>query len=553
MRLAWAAVALVLPALSGCLGVFDQDHGPTGPVQPADVGYDPDTIKVSGVERTAVTIPSFDGTSLAAVVYTPVTADTLPDGSPPRWGVVVALHGWGFFKEQFEGVGGASGAPIPPDSSGNAEYTVNRLDAFARQGLIAVAYDARGFGRSTGMSTVAGPAEMQDLDAVLDHVESHYSTNGLVGIVGQSYGGGQAYNALVDDPRVTTAVPMYGWVDLYQGLLPGNVPKAEWAAQLVGVGAVGTKGQFTPMIAEWLQKASTRTDLETVQAQMDARSALSRLSTIDKPLFICQGLQETLFPQADVGWEAAGGFTRAIIYTGGHGEDPEDCWAATMDWFLYFLAGKDTGVDSWPALRSVDASNQGGALDYNEFPTPSWQTSYLRAIDSTLAGNSSDVTFTISQRLVGNPFNEPTGVWDLTGLPNNAAPSQFRQDPTASFFDSAKFSGSEVLLGAPVVRLHLADNSTETPYQIVGSIYHVGATGKATLLTRAAHAALSGGDLDGDDFVLRFDWTKADFQPGDSLTLKLSANDPSAFLPLLSNYDVSFTGQSRLELPFFEG
>ncbi|MEA3165566.1 MAG: hypothetical protein QOJ26_423, partial [Thermoplasmata archaeon] len=507
----------------------------------------------SGVERTAVTIPSFDGTSLAAVVYTPVTADTLPDGSPPRWGVVVALHGWGFFKEQFEGVGGASGAPIPPDSSGTAEYTVNRLDAFARQGLIAVAYDARGFGRSTGMSTVAGPAEMQDLDAVLDHVESHYSTNGLVGIVGQSYGGGQAYNALVDDPRVTTAVPMYGWVDLYQGLLPGNVPKAEWAAQLVGVGAVGTKGQFTPMIAEWLQKASTRTDLETVQAQMDARSALSRLSTIDKPLFICQGLQETLFPQADVGWEAAGGFTRAIIYTGGHGEDPEDCWAATMDWFLYFLAGKDTGVDSWPALRSVDASNQGGALDYNEFPTPSWQTSYLRAIDSTLAGNSSDVTFTISQRLVGNPFNEPTGVWDLTGLPNNAAPSQFRQDPTASFFDSAKFSGSEVLLGAPVVRLHLADNSTETPYQIVGSIYHVGATGKATLLTRAAHAALSGGDLDGDDFVLRFDWTKADFQPGDSLTLKLSANDPSAFLPLLSNYDVSFTGQSRLELPFFEG
>src|SRR5688572_14534793 len=114
MRLAWAAIALVLPALSGCLGVFDQDDGPTGPVQPADVGYDPETVEVTGFERTAVTIPSFDGTQLAAVVYSPV-ADTLPDGSPPRWGVVVALHGWGFFKEQFEGFGGATGAPIPAD------------------------------------------------------------------------------------------------------------------------------------------------------------------------------------------------------------------------------------------------------------------------------------------------------------------------------------------------------------------------------------------------------------------------------------------------------
>ena len=552
MRWAWVAVALVLPVLSGCLGVFDRDEEPVG-IQPADVGYDAEAIEVTGVERAEATITSFDGTQLAAVVYSPVTADTLPDGSPPRWGVVVALHGWGFFKEQFEGVGGATGAPVPADPSGNAEYTVNRLEAYALKGLVAVAYDARGFGRSTGTATVAGPAEMQDLDAVLDHVEQHYPTNGLVGLVGQSYGGGQAYLALADNPRITTAVPMYGWVDLYHGLLPGNVPKAQWAAELVGVGAVGTKGQLSPMIAEWLQKAATRTDLETVKAQMDARSALDRLSTVEKPLLICQGLQETLFPQADLAWESSAGFTRALIYTGGHGEDPEECWAASTDWFLYFLAGRDTGVDAWPALRSVDASNQGGALAYTDFPQPAWQTRYLRAIDSTLSGNASDVTFTISQRLVGNPFNEPSGIWDMVGQPNNAAPESFRQDPTASFFEGAQFTGSEVLLGAPVVRLQLADNATETPYQLVGVLYHVGATGKSTLLTRGAHAALSGADLDNGTLELRFAWTKADFAPGDRLVLKLSGNDPSMFLPLPSNYDVEFTGHSTLELPFFQG
>ena len=474
-----------------------------------------------------------------------------PDGSPPRWGVVVALHGWGFFKEQYEGVGGATGAPIPADPTAMAEYTVNRLEAFALQGLIAVAYDARGFGQSGGQTTVAGPAEMSDLDAVLDHVEANFPTNGLVGLIGQSYGGGQSLLAFADNPRVTTAVPMYGWTDLYQALLPGNVPKAEWSAELVTIGAAGSKGQLSPMCTAWMQKAVTRTDLETVHAEMAARSSLPRLSSVDKPLFLCQGLQETLIPQADLVWEAAGGFTRALIFTGGHGEENAECWSDAMSWFLYFLAGKNTGVDAWPALRTVDASGQGEALAYMEFPQAEWRTSFLRS--PALAAEPSDTTFTVSQRLASSPFNEPAGVWDQTGLPNNAVPAELRQDPTAVFFDSPAFTGSEVLLGAPVAHLKLADNATALPYQIVGALYHIDGTGKSTLLTRAAHAALAADDLNGDVLELRFDWVKADLAPGAVLVLKIGGNDASMFLPLLANYDVDFTGESTLELPYFEG
>jgi hypothetical protein len=556
MRWAWVAVALVLPALSGCLGVFDQEEEPAG-VQPADVGYDPEAVDVTGFQRSPVTITSFDGTQLSAVVYSPISGDTLEDGSPPRWGVVVALHGWGFFKEQFEGVGGATGAPVPADPS--APYTVNRLETLALQGLIAVGYDARGFGQSTGQSTVAGPAELQDLDAVLDYVDSHYPTNGLVGLVGQSYGASQSYLALADNPRITTAVPMYGWVDLYEGLLPGNVPKVAWAAKLLGGGEAGAKGQVSPMVTEWLQKAVTRSDLGTVRAQMDARSVHSRLPSVDKPLFICQGMQETLFPQSDLAWQANAGFTRALIFRGGHGDDPEDCWSKANEWFLYFLAGRDTGVAAWPALMTVDAANLDGPLSYPEFPVAVGRTSYLRAIDSTLAAEPSDVRFSIDQMLLANPFNEPAGIWDSTGQPNNAAPGGFRQDPTAVFFETAKFTGSEVLLGAPVVRLVLADNATPTPYQVVGAIYHVEAgdgacaDGKSTLLTRAAHAALSGDDLVGGTLELRFDWTKADFAPGDCLVLKLGANEPGTYLQLLADYSVEFTGASTLAIPFFEG
>jgi predicted acyl esterase len=550
MRWALPVAALVLAGgLAGCLDAFKDTEDDGGRIRPADVGHDPSSIRVTDVEKASHAIPSFDNTSLAAVVYSPVTGDTLPDGSPPKWGVVVMLHAWGFFKEQFEGFGGATGAPVP---AGSAEYTRNRLQEFARAGVVAVAYDSRGFGRSGGQATVAGPAELADLGAVLDYVAARYPTSGRVAVLGQSYGAGTALNAFAADPRVTTAVPMFGWVDLYHGILPGNVPKAQWAAELLALGAGGSKGQVDPMLYSWMQKAATRQGLESVRAEMDVRSVLGRLAATDKPLLVCQGMQETLFPQADLAWSTAAGFTRALVFQGGHGTDDETCWARALDWVRYFVVGHDTGVHGWPALSSVDARG-GGFLDYVSFPEAAWQVSHLRAIDATLAEEPSNVTFTVSQRLAANPFQEPHAVWDGTGMPYNQVPESFRQDPSASFFETPPATGSEVLLGAPVLRLHLADNATPTPYQVVASLYVVTAGGNSQLLTRAAHAALSEADVEDGVLTLRFDWVKADIAPGETLVLKVGANDPTAFLPLPANYAVTFTGRSELALPYFIG
>lgn len=554
MRRSLAALLLVVPLLGGCLDAFDRDDdgGRDGDVAPADVGHDPESVRITGVEKLAYTIPSFDETPLAAVVYAPMTADTLPDGSPPRWGVVVMLHGWGFFKEQFEGFSGGTGAPEQADPAfAQVPYGANRLQAFAAQGLIAVAYDARGFGQSGGQSTIAGPAELSDLKAVLEFVASRYATNGYVGLVGQSYGAGQALQAWADDPAITTAVPMFGWVDLYDGLLQGNVPKAGWAANLLAVGYGGSKGQASPLLAEWMQKAVSRTDLGTVEAEMDLRSAAGRLSAVTKPLLVCQGLQETLFPQADRMWEEAGGFTRALVSQGGHGTDDATCWAKALDWMLYFLAGRDTGVHAWPALTSVDAAG-GGPLEYTAFPEPVPRSSFL--VEPALEPNPRDgVSFTVEQRLLSNPFQEPAPGWDLTGQAYGQVPEQFRQDPTAVFFESAAVTGSEVLLGAPILRLRLADPAAATPYQVAAVLYHVDATGKSRILSHAAAAALDEADVPSGVLELRFWWTKADLAPGDRLVLKVGANDASVWMPLLANYSVGFTGESELIVPFFEG
>src|SRR5688572_1801849 len=262
MRWSWAAVLLALPLTAGCLDVFDRDggEGDQDPLtSPADVGYAPESVAVTGVAKGSLTIPSFDETALSTVLYRPLTDDTLPDGAPIPWGVVVFLHGWGFFKDQFQGAAGVSGAPAQASAAaGQVPYGPDQMQLFAEQGLIAVAYDARGFGRSGGTATVAGPAEMADLDAVLDHVAEHYPTSGRVGLIGTSYGGGQAFQAWADDPRVVTAVPIYGWVDLYDGLLQGDVPKAHWAALLTAGGTAGGKGP-NPTVAAWLQKGVART------------------------------------------------------------------------------------------------------------------------------------------------------------------------------------------------------------------------------------------------------------------------------------------------------
>ncbi|HUR61418.1 MAG TPA: CocE/NonD family hydrolase [Candidatus Thermoplasmatota archaeon] len=545
---AWQALVLLALLLAGC---FDARAPAPRAAIPADVGLDPLSIRVAGVRAENFTVEGGDGaTRLSLVAYVPVTAAQL-GGSPlacnqstpdcPRWPVAVFVHGWGQEKEAYAGQKATvPGQPIPADGG------TNRLRQFAQGGILAVAYDARGFGKSEGQSTVAGPAEMKDLDAILDFAARQYPTNGRVGVIGVSYGGGHAYQAWANNPKVTTAVAMYGWVDLYDALIPQNVPKLEWAQFLYLYGAAGSKGGYDPMIDAWYQQLYTRSDLATVHAQMDQRSVLPVMQDVHKPLFVCQGMQESLFPQADLAWSKAGGFTRALVFTGGHGANDPTCWSRALRWSQFFLGGYDTRVDEWPALETVDASGHGAPIAYPGFPTAQATTFHPRGTD-LVEGPATMAAFTVEQRLASNPLEEPAALWDQAGMPNQVLPAELRKDPAASFFTSAPLEGSHVVVGEPRLRLHLREGAP--PYQVAATLYLVHASGQSVLLSRGAAAALSQQDVQMGLLDIPMTWTRAATQPGDRLQLKVSANDPSWWMPLLQSYSVTFDGQSTLDVP----
>ncbi|MGB0652524.1 MAG: alpha/beta fold hydrolase [Thermoplasmatota archaeon] len=540
---AWVMLLLLtLPAFSGCLSFLVDDDEPVRLAYPADVGYDASTVAVTDIRSTDADIVSFDNTTLSAIIVEPLAAGTLPDGSPATFPILLLGHPWATAKEFYENMffGPHAGEPEPP---------VNMLEELARAGFITVAWDARGFGQSGGQVTMAGPAEMADIDALIDHVEERYPTNGLVGIMGQSYGGAQALNAAGTNHRIAAAAEFQGWTDLYHGVSPGGVPKLEWLTILAGTGAATSGAQLSPLFADWAQAYATRNGLSEVEAQMDARSSFERLPGDDTPLFFCQGLQETLFPQVDLAVEATDGFTRAVLHHGGHSTFHRPCWDAAIEWFQFFLRGLDTEVDQWPALKTVDARGGDLVVEYADWPQTTDMALYLRAPDLN-PNPTPNATFTIVQRGLANPVLEPTFVWDLTGRPNNEMPEGFRQDPAAVFFQTRPFQEPGVLVGAAELKLELADNSTANlPFQVTAQLYHV-TEGNSRLIARGAAAAITPDDLLGNTTLpLRLDFTKTDLFVGDALQLKLAANDPSAFAPLLANYDVTFTGDSTLMLP----
>jgi len=114
-----------------------------------------------------------------------------------------------------------------------------QAEDLARAGFAVLTWSARGFGASTGQIGLDSPDyEVKDVRQLVDWLggrpEVRRDAAGpLVGMFGESYGGGMALMAAAYDPRIRAIVPIVTWNSLVRSFLPNDVAHAA-AAVLPG-------------------------------------------------------------------------------------------------------------------------------------------------------------------------------------------------------------------------------------------------------------------------------------------------------------------------------
>ena len=176
----------------------------------------------------SVRIPSFDGTDIRATIYQPALG---PGESAP---VVIHAHGFGMFR--MSRPGGIYGKYIFSGIAAKKAW---------KSGYWVISYDHRGHGQSEGIINMMDPdIEVKDLSWVIDWIEenvprvSYKNGDILVGMLGESYGGGVQLLGASLDSRIDAIVPITTWHDFSSVLTPNNVVKSGWLTILIAMGNI---------------------------------------------------------------------------------------------------------------------------------------------------------------------------------------------------------------------------------------------------------------------------------------------------------------------------
>jgi predicted acyl esterase len=276
--------------------------------------------------KTDQKVTARDGTLLATTLYEPV-------GAPPvgGWPAIVMFHGLGGTRASMNAI---------------AEQT------FANEGYAVLTVDHRGHGESGGLFDANGPAEIQDARDLYDWLAARPELDKAhIGAWGISLGGGVVWGALKAGVPFAAAEVNETWVDLYQSLAPAGLSKSGAVFQFLSSVAAD---RTAPTLNAIRSDALNSTNLATVQAYADARSARSELPTIKTPTLVFQGRRDFAFglEQGIEAYQGLAGPKRLYIGDFGHppstfpGPDASVVFAEAADWFGRFLKNQLNGIDT---------------------------------------------------------------------------------------------------------------------------------------------------------------------------------------------------------------
>ena len=274
--------------------------------------------QASAFSRQDVTIPSTDGTALAATL-------TLPDAAPPAggWPAVIFMHGLGQTR--------ATGLAAAQAMGLGERYAV-------------LAFDARGHGESGGLIGIDGPREVADVRAVFAWLRGRPDVaDNRIGGWGLSYGGGAAWNSLVAGVPWAALEISISWTNLLEALAPQGLAKT---GVITGFLSALDPRRVDPELLA-VRDAAFRGDLNAVRPFAAARSSISALRGVRTPVFLMQGRRDFAFglEQATRAYAALRGPKQ--LWIGLHGHAPSSGTAADTPamlaegarWFDRFLRG----------------------------------------------------------------------------------------------------------------------------------------------------------------------------------------------------------------------
>ncbi|MCD7471742.1 hypothetical protein HAX54_012381 [Datura stramonium] len=169
--------------------------------------------------RTTCTIESTDGVTLDARVYRPISENNSTNV------VAVLVH-------PYSVLGGCQGL-----MRGIARGLSNR-------GVIAVTFDTRGAGKSSGRASLTGSAEINDVISVCKWVDTNFSTNRII-LVGSSAGAAIAGSAVDRVEQVVGYVSLGYPFGFTASILFGRHQKAVLQSPKPKLFVMGTKDGFT--------------------------------------------------------------------------------------------------------------------------------------------------------------------------------------------------------------------------------------------------------------------------------------------------------------------
>lgn len=232
-------------------------------------------------------------------------------------------------------------------------------EAIARYGYVILSYTSRGFGDTPGQVDLMGAKEQQDLLDAVDWLISpdNNVVHGAVipdsiGQVGASYGGFHAWwLARSCHPAVKTVVVIATATDLYEALMPYDVEELLWPTGFYATGYRPEDENYSQDFHRIVLEMDTGLNCQDARTELMERAVKRRWANIRIPVFIIQGINDSLFPanQAMEAYEeltARGVETR--LYLGGIGHPPavgdgpeiERLYDEALQWFEKHLKGK---------------------------------------------------------------------------------------------------------------------------------------------------------------------------------------------------------------------